>query len=164
MTNEKSYNCLSTIPPSLQIWQGINLMLKDPTNQVMWSSDHVVTWKIKKLLSAFQEHRWQPNLAEQRLRLGTPCPKSCERLTKWLRGHYLLNVFKASVQWLRGHYLLNVFKASVQWLRGHYWFNVFKASVPIILKILSLLSVVLLFLDDKIILIRSYLTLRRSPP
>ena len=148
MTNEKSYNCLSTIPPSLQIWQGINLMLKDPTNQVMWSSDHVVTWKIKKLLSAFQEHRWQPNLAEQRLRLGTPCPKSCERLTKWLRGHYLLNVFKASVQWLR----------------GHYWFNVFKASVPIILKILSLLSVVLLFLDDKIILIRSYLTLRRSPP
>ena len=62
----------------------------------------------------------------------TPSPQSCERLTKWLRGHYLLNVFKG--------------------------------SVPIILKILSLLSVMLLFLDDKIILILSYLTLRRSSP
>ena len=64
--------------------------------------------------------------------MGTPSPKSRERLTKWLRGHYLLNVFKA--------------------------------SVAIILKILSLLSVVLRFLDDKIILMLSYLTFRSSPP
>ena len=45
---------------------------------------------------------------------------SCERLTKWLPGHYLLNAFKT--------------------------------PVAIILKILSLLIVVLLFLDDKTIL------------
>ena len=64
--------------------------------------------------------------------MGTPSPKSRERLTKWLRGHYLLNVFKA--------------------------------SVAIILKILSLLSVLLRFLDDKIILILPYLTFRSSPP
>ena len=50
------------------------------------------------------------------------------------------------------------------WLRGHYLLNVFKASVAIILKILSLLNVVLRFLDDKLILILSSLTLRRSPP
>ena len=50
------------------------------------------------------------------------------------------------------------------WLRGHYLLNVFKASVAIILKILSLLSVVLRFLDDKIILMLSYLTFRSSPP
>ena len=61
----------------------------------------------------------------------TPSLKSRERLTKWLSGHYLLNVSKA--------------------------------SVAIIFKILSLLSVVLRFLDDKIILILSYLTFRGSP-
>ena len=44
-------------------------------------------------------------------------PKSCERLTKWSRGDYLLNVFNA--------------------------------SVAIILKILSLFSVVLCFQDVK---------------
>ena len=59
---------------------------------------------------------------------GTPSPKSCERVNKWLRGHYLLNVFKA--------------------------------SVLAMLKISSLLlSVVLCFLNDKIILMVSYLTL-----
>ena len=42
--------------------------------------------------------------------------------------------------------------------------NIFKASVAIILKILSLLSVALRFLDDKIILMLSYLTFRSSPP
>ena len=42
--------------------------------------------------------------------------------------------------------------------------NIFKASVAIILKILRLLSVVLRFLDDKIILMLSYLTFRSSPP
>ena len=47
---------------------------------------------------------------------------------------------------------------------GHYLLNVFKEFVPIIVKTLSLLSVALLFLDDKMILMLSYLTLRRSPP
>ena len=42
--------------------------------------------------------------------------------------------------------------------------NIFKASVAIILKILSLLSVVLRFLDDKKILMLSYFTFRSSPP
>ena len=42
--------------------------------------------------------------------------------------------------------------------------NIFKASVAIILKILRLLSVVLCFLDDKIILMLFYLTFRSSPP
>ena len=41
--------------------------------------------------------------------------------------------------------------------------NIFKASVAIILKILRLLSVVLRFLDDKIILMLFYLTFRSSP-
>ena len=50
-----------------------------------------------------------------------------------------------------------------KWLSGHYLLNVFIGSVGIILKILSLLSVVLLFLDDKIILILSYLTFKNSP-
>ena len=36
-----------------------------------------------------------------------------------------------------------------KWLGGHYLLNIFKASVAIILKILSLLSVVLRFLEDK---------------
>ena len=51
-----------------------------------------------------------------------------------------------------------------KWLRGHYLLNVFKASVEIILKILSLLSVKLRFLDNKIILILSHLTFRSSLP
>ena len=42
--------------------------------------------------------------------------------------------------------------------------NIFKASVAIVLKILRLLSVVLRFLDDKIILMLFYLTFRSSPP
>ena len=42
--------------------------------------------------------------------------------------------------------------------------NIFKAYVAIILKILRLLSVVLRFLDDKIILMLFYLTFRSSPP
>ena len=71
-------------------------------------------------------------MAEQRLRMGDTIPKLRKRLTKWLRGHYLLNVFKA--------------------------------SVAVILKTLSLLSVVLRFLDDKIILMLFYLTFRSSPP
>ena len=41
--------------------------------------------------------------------------------------------------------------------RGYYLLNVFKTSVAILLIILSLLSVVLRYLDDKIILILSYL-------
>ena len=48
-------------------------------------------------------------------------------------------------------------------LCGHL-LNIFKAPAAIILKILGLLSVVLRFLDDKIILMLSYLTFRSSPP
>ena len=51
-----------------------------------------------------------------------------------------------------------------KWLGSHYSLNVFKARIAIILKKLSLLSVVLRFLDDKIILMLSYLTFRSSPP
>ena len=50
-----------------------------------------------------------------------------------------------------------------KWLHDHYLLNVFKASVSIILQILSLLSVVSGSLDDEIILMLSYLTLRSSP-
>ena len=71
-------------------------------------------------------------MAEQWLRMGDTNPKLRKRLTKWLRGHYLLNVFEA--------------------------------SVAMMLKILSLLNVVLRFLDDKIILMLSYLIFRSSPP
>ena len=46
-----------------------------------------------------------------------------------------------------------------KWSRGHYLLNVFKTSVAIILIILSLLSVVLRYPDDKIILILSHLNL-----
>ena len=100
-------------------------------NQVMWSFDHVVTWKIKNLLSAFQQHLWQPNLAEQRLRVADTIPQVTWTCNQWLCGHLL---------------------------------NIFKAPAAIILKILGLLSVVLRFLDDKIILMLSYLTFRSSPP
>ena len=48
------------------------------------------------------------------------------------------------------------------WLCGHYLLNVFKESVAIILKILSLLNVVLRFLDDKLILMLSSLTFLRE--
>ena len=57
----------------------------------------MVTWKIKKLISALQQHLWQSNLAGWWLRVGAPSTKSRERLTKWLRGHYSLNAFKTSV-------------------------------------------------------------------
>ena len=103
-----------------------------PTNQVMRSFDNVVTWKIKKLLSTFPQHLWQPNLAEQGFRVEDTIPNSGERVTKCLCGHYLLNLFKA--------------------------------FVAIILKILILLSAVFCFLDDKLILMLSYLTFRSSPP
>ena len=102
-----------------------------PTNQVMRSFDSVVTWKIKKLLSTFPQHLWQPNLAEQGFRVEDTIPNSGERVTKCLCGHYLLNLFKAFVA---------------------------------ILKILILLSAVFCFLDDKLILMLSYLTFRSSPP
>ena len=60
---------------SLQIWQSISLRLENPTQQVMWSFDSMVAWKIKKLLSAFQQHLWQPNLADQRCRVGGTIPQ-----------------------------------------------------------------------------------------
>ena len=97
--------------------------------------DHLTTSSREKLKNfylhfnnTYGSQTWQ----SRGLGSKTPSGKSRERLTKWLRGHYLLNVFKA--------------------------------SVAIILKILSLLSVVLRFLDDKIILMLSYLTFRSSPP
>ena len=65
--------------------------------------------------------------------MGTPSPNSRERFTKWLHGHYLLNAFKASVAML-------------------------SCYVKHLLKMLSLLSVVLRFLDDKMILMKSYLS------
>ena len=54
---------------SLQIWQSIYWSLEDTSHQVMWSFDHVVTWKIKKKVSVFQQPLWHPNLAEQRLKV-----------------------------------------------------------------------------------------------
>ena len=100
---------------SLQIWQSINLRLEDPTK----SCDHLITWlreKIKHFYLHFNSIYCSQTWQSRGLGWGTPSPKSHERLTKWLRGHYLLNVLKA--------------------------------SVAIILKMLSLLSVVLRFLDN----------------
>ena len=48
-------------------------------------------------------------------------------------------------------------KRLTKWLHDHCLLNVFKVSVAIILKILSLLSVVLRFIDNKMILMRFYL-------
>ena len=45
----------------------------------------------------------------------------------------------------------------IKWSYGHYLLNVFKTSPVILLMILSLMSVVLRYLDDEIILILSYL-------
>ena len=99
------------------------------------SCDRLITWSREKL-KYFYLHLNNINCSQtwQSRDLGweTPSLNSCEHLTKWLRGHYLLNVFKA--------------------------------SVAIILKVLSLLSAVLRFLDDKIILMLPYLTFRSSPP
>ena len=78
-------------------------MLVEPTHQVTRSFDHVVTWTIKKLISAFQQNLWHPDLAGMWLRhedtstTWTPFTKPREPLTKWSRGHYLLNVFKTPV-------------------------------------------------------------------
>ena len=60
---------LITAFPS-EIGRVLTWRLKDPTHQVMWLFDQVVKWKIKKLLSAFQQHLLQPNFAEQCLRVG----------------------------------------------------------------------------------------------
>ena len=49
-------------------------------------------------------------------------------------------------------------------LLDHYFLNIFKSYVAIVLKILNLLSVLLRFLDVKIILMLSYLTFRSIPP
>ena len=54
--NEKSCNCLSTIPRASKFDRLLTARLEDPTHQVMWSFDHVVMWNIKICLSAFQQH------------------------------------------------------------------------------------------------------------
>ena len=43
--NEKSYNCLSTIPRASKLDRLLTARLEDPTHQVMWSFDHMVMWK-----------------------------------------------------------------------------------------------------------------------
>ena len=43
--------------------------MEDPICQVTWSFDHVVMWKIIKLISAVQQHPWQPNLGGRWLRM-----------------------------------------------------------------------------------------------
>ena len=68
------------------------------------------------------------------------------------------NLGKTEAQGVRHHPPSNVNVVTC-----HYLLNVFKTTVAIILKILSLLSVVLRFLDDKIILILSYFFFRSSP-
>ena len=81
---------------SFQICQSINLKLEDPTHQVMWLFVHVVTWKIKNFYLHFNIYGCQI-WPSRGLGWETPFPKSREHLTKWLRGHYLLNDFKVSV-------------------------------------------------------------------
>ena len=156
-------------------WQSGILRWEDPIFKVTWTLDYVVTWQMKKIyiynytmpmatkldrvvtyiggvpsatsrnpLISWSREKWKnfslhfnyiygsQTWQNRSLGSGTPSPKSRERVTKWLRGHYLLNVFKV--------------------------------SVAINLKILSLFSAVLRFLDDKIILMLSHLTLRSSAP
>ena len=94
-------------------------------------TDLLITWsheKLKNLNLHFNNiYDSQTSLGDDSRR-GTPSTKSRERLTKWSRGHYLLNAFRA--------------------------------FVVILLITLSLLSVVLRFLDDQTILILPYLMIQ----
>ena len=131
MTNEKSYNCPSTIPAS----QFGRVLTKGWSNQPTKSCDHLIMWspeKLKNLYLHFNNTYGRQNVAEQRLRVGTTIPQVMWTFNQVVSGHYLLSFFKA--------------------------------SVAIILKILSLLSVVLRFLDDETTLMLSYLTCKSSPP
>ena len=132
MKNEKPYNCLSTIPRASKFGRALTYGWRAQPSK---SCDCLITWSCEKLKNVYlyfnniyDSQTWQ----SRGLGLETLSPKSRQRLTKWLCGHFLLNVFKA--------------------------------SVAIILRTLGLLSAVIRFLDDKIILMLSYLTLRSSSP
>ena len=127
VTNQKSCNCFSIITETSKFGR-----LEDSTHQVMWLFDTWSREKSKNFYLHFSNTHCSQTWQSRGLGWETTYSESRERLTRWLRGHYL--------------------------------FNVFKGSVAIILKILSLLSVVLRFLDGKIILILSYLTFRSSLP
>ena len=95
--------------------RGLHKVMEDSTK----SCDHFITcisWSREKLENFYLHF----NIIYCSQTWGTQSLKSRELLTKLLRGHYLLNIFKA--------------------------------SVAIVLKILNLLSVLLCFLDVKIIL------------
>ena len=81
---------------SLQIWQSIYWSLEDTSHQVMWSFDHVVTWKIKKKYLYFNNIYGIQTWQSRGLKWKTRSPKSRESLAKWLRSHYLLDVLKCS--------------------------------------------------------------------
>ena len=69
-------------PPNLA---SINLRLEHSTK----SCDNLITWsreKLKKHLSAFQQHLWQADLAEQRLMVGDTIPQAmwtCSQVVTW---------------------------------------------------------------------------------
>ena len=137
------------------------------------SSNLLISWKTKNLITVFPQYLEPPNLASINLRLEHST-KSCDNLITWsrekLKNIYLhFNNICGSQTWQSGGLWWGTpfpkpCERVAKWLRGHCMLNVFKAFVPIILKILSLLSLMLCFLDDEINLMLSYLTLRRSPP
>ena len=163
-----------------QTWQCGNAPSEDPhiTSQVTfwsrgWSRD-----KFKKLVSVLPQYLWPPHLAEW---YGWKIPfkwpfdnvvmwqgrrtqptKSCDRSITWSREELKIYQQSRDLGWKTPSGTSR--ERLTKWLRGHYLLNVFKASVAIILKIWSLLSAVLHFLDDKIILILSHLSFRSSPP
>ena len=121
---------------------------------------------------------WVPLLLEppiwQSINLSFEDPtRSCDHLIAWsrekLKNFYLHfnNIYGSQTWQSRGLGCRTPSPKSrehvTKWLCGHL-LNIFKAPAAIILKILGLLSVVLRFLDDKIILMLSYLTFRSSPP
>ena len=127
MKNEKSYNCISTIPIASKSDREVTQSWR---TQPAKSRDLLIMWSRKKsknlnlylhFNNTYDNQTWQ----DGDLWWETPSTKSRERLIKWSYGHYLLNVFKT--------------------------------SPVILLMILSLMSVVLRYLDDEIILILSYL-------
>ena len=121
---------------------------------------------------------WVPLLLEppiwQSINLSFEDPtRSCDHLIAWsrekLKNFYLHfnNIYGSQTWQSRGLRWRTPSPKSrervTKRLCGHL-LNIFKAPAAIILKILGLLSVVLRFLDDKIILMLSYLTFRSSPP
>ena len=97
---------------------------------------------MENLITAFPQYLEPPNLAEYLLKVGGPNPQS--HVIFCSRGH--VKNLKNSIC------ILTTPMA-----------DVFKTSVATMLITLSLLSVMLHSLDDKIILILFYLTFRSSP-